>query len=132
MIIDISNTGNGHQLTDYELVRLQSGKIYNEIKKVKVDTSSNFNFMIIPMSIFNILEHHDMFKTYESFEESGLYFVGTLYEFKCYVDLTLNSNQIIMKYDKQISRDNKLNEILNGVNIKSEFKLEVLLSEDVK
>ncbi len=129
MVIDISNVGLGHSLNEYEMCRLQSGTIYQYMSNLNKESKSEFNFIIMAMSVFNILEHHDSFKSVEVVYETGIYFAGTLYGFKCYIDIHLKSNEIIMKYDRQTSRENKLNDILGDSNTVNELKLFVLLED---
>ena len=54
MIVDLNDTKNLDMAeTDYEFRKLKSNKLMTEINKRKQEQ----NFMIIPMSIYNILEN---------------------------------------------------------------------------
>jgi hypothetical protein len=71
------------------------------------------------MTVYNILEYNDSFMSvkYES-NENGPVLVGIVGEFKCYLDIHLPPNEILVSWDKQTSRDVKLESILNGISEK--------------
>lgn len=94
----------------------------------KISDEHQFNWIIMSIAIFNILELNPSFNRpveKEESEKDGIYFVGTLGEFKCYVDMYSPSNLLTIRYDKQISRDNKLKAILDNVDIVTEINIEV-------
>jgi len=108
-MIDLNDIPIGVAETQRDLLLLKSAKLYKEIKKIK----SDFNYLIISMKVFNIMEHHQYFIPCITTEKEGFFFVGEFVEMKVYVDLLLNPNEIVLKYDKSINRDKKLDQILN-------------------
>ncbi len=125
MEIDLTNVGNGHELNEYELSRLKSGHIYQKIKSI--NENHQFNWIIMSIAVFNILEYHDQFTgdVQDGIDKDGIYYVGVLDEFKCYVDIHSPSNLLTIKYDKQVSRDNKLKSILDGDDIVNEINMDI-------
>ena len=89
--------------------------------------------MIIPMSIYNILETNSSFvyPTNDSFlttnkDEELLRFVGSIYGIEVYLDILSPSDSITLSYDKSIMRDNKIDAILNNEELKEEIEITVL------
>ena len=124
MKIDLTNVGVGHELSNYELEVLKSGRLYQNLSKIN---EKKFNYLIVSMDVFSIIEHHHWFKPAinNRDEMSSIWLVGSFGEFQCYVDLLSPSNLISMQYDKQTSRDNKLESILDGTNIINEIKVTI-------
>jgi len=130
MIVDLNDTKNlDIAETDYEFRKLKSNKLMTEINKKKQDQ----NFMIIPMSIYNILETNSSFvyPTNDSFlttnkDEELLRFVGSIYGIEVYLDILSPSDSITLSYDKSIMRDNKIDAILNNEELKEEIEITVL------
>ena len=87
------------------------------------------NFMIVPMSIYNILEANDSFKFApldSLMSEELLRHMGSIYDIEVYLDLFSPSDTIILRYDKSVMRDNKIDAILNNSKIKEEIEITVL------
>ncbi len=129
MIIDLNKDSNAHFYaeTSFELAQLKSNKLIKEIVMQRNKTGQNF--MIVPMSIYNILESNISFKfaTLDSLmNEDPLRHMGSINGIVVYLDLFLPSDSIILKYDKSIMRDNKINSILNGEELKEEIEITVL------
>ena len=130
MIVDLNDTKNlDIAETDYEFRKLKSNKLMTEINKRKQEQ----NFMIIPMSIYNILETNSSFvyPTNDSFlttnkDEELLRFVGSIYGIEVYLDILSPSDSITLSYDKSIMRDNKIDAILNNEELKEEIEITVL------
>lgn len=130
MIVDLNDTKNlDIAETDYEFRKLKSNKLMTEINKRKQEQ----NFMIIPMSIYNILETNSSFvyPTNDSFltnnkDEELLRFVGSIYHIDVYLDILAPPDSITLSYDKSIMRDNKIDAILNNVELKEEIEITVL------
>lgn len=97
---------------------LKSSKIYKELKKVK----SNFDCLIVPVNILNIIEHH---KYFEQMRFDDDYYVGKFCNLNVYLDLLLHPNQIVLSYDKETIRDNKINSILTQSDNITEFIIEI-------
>ena len=128
MIVDLNDTKNlDIAETDYEFRKLKSNKLMTEINKRKKDQ----NFMIIPMSIYNVLETNSAFiyPSNDSFltkDEELLRFVGSIYHIDVYLDILAPPDSIILSYDKSIMRDNKIDAILNNRELKEEIEITVL------
>ena len=128
MIVDLNDTKNLDMAeTDYEFRKLKSNKLITEINERKQDQ----NFMIIPMSIYNVLETNSAFiyPSNDSFltkDEELLRFVGSIYHIDVYLDILAPPDSIILSYDKSIMRDNKIDAILNNRELKEEIEITVL------
>ena len=86
----------------------------------------NYNYIIVPIAIYNMIENHDMFQgELTTPDDNNLYFVGNWYHFSVYVDMLMQSNQILMRYDKQTTRDIKIDKILNNIEANEELTVEV-------
>ncbi len=128
MIVDLNDTKNLDMAeTDYEFRKLKSNKLMTEINERKQDR----NFMIIPMSIYNVLETNSAFiyPSNDSFltkDEELLRYVGSIYGIEVYLDMLSPSDSITLSYDKSIMRDNKIDAILNNEELKEEIEITVL------
>lgn len=123
MRIDLTNVGNGHELSDYDMMHLRGSHLYSSLVKSNFDMNSNFNYLVISMLIYNAIEQHPNFKAQPVGKIDDLCYVGFFGSFECYVDLHLPPRTIIMQYDKQVYRDNKIDSILNGVDIINKVKI---------
>ena len=113
--------------TSFELSKLKSNKLIKEIVMQRNKTGQNF--MIVPMSIYNILEANDSFKfaRLESLmSEELLRHMGSINGIEVYLDLFSPSDTITLRYDKSIMRDNKIDVILNDSKLKEEIEITVL------
>ena len=128
MTIDLNKDERlGYTETSFELSKLKSNKLIKEIVMQRNKTGQNF--MIVPMSIYNILEANDSFKfaRLESLmSEELLRHMGTINGIEIYLDLFSPSDTIILRYDKSIMRDNKIDAILNDSKLKEEIEITVL------
>lgn len=128
MIIDLNKDNNlNYAETSFELSQLKSNKLIKEIVMQRNKTGQNF--MIVPMSIYNILECNKSFQfaPIESLmEEDCLRFMGSIFGINVYLDLFSPSDTLILKYDKSITRDNRIEAILNGDELKQEIEITVL------
>lgn len=119
MTIDLSNVGNGHELNDYERSVLLSNHL---CKEISIANSEEFNYIIVSMKIYNLLESSTVFKKERSIspgESVGVWHIGYLGGFNVYVDMLLDPDMILMRYDKQIMRDNKIDSILGNTESRS-------------
>lgn len=117
MVIDISTTSYSH--TSYKDEYLtKSNKLLAELNRINIKMNIKHNYIIIPMPVYNILEHNDNFKPtiYESGD--GPVLVGTIGEFECYLDIYLPPDRVIVSWDKETARDVKINSILKGIDEK--------------
>lgn len=128
MTIDLNkDEGLGYAETSFELSKLKSNKLIKEIVMQRNKTGQNF--MIVPMSIYNILEANDSFKfaRLESLmSEELLRHMGSINGIEVYLDLFSPSDTITLRYDKSIMRDNKIDVILNDSKLKEEIEITVL------
>lgn len=137
MIIDLNKDVNlSYAETSFELAQLKSNTL---IKKITIQRNkTGQNFMIVPMSIYNILETNNYFRsTLDSLSNSNsirningicedLRYMGSINGIEVYLDLLSPSDTIILKHDRSIMRDNKINSILNGEELKEEIEITVL------
>lgn len=125
--IDLKNIGLGHELSNWDNVVLRSGHLYQSL--IKENTERKFNYLIMSIDVYNIIETHSYFKNATTDgnkkELDSITYVGDIGEFKCYADIHMPIKSILMKYDKQISRDNKLESILNDSELINEVKFKI-------
>ena len=116
MEIDLSRIPLGQVDSLYDLDRMKAGYIMKDINKLNESCEIKYNYMIIPMSVYNILEHHPAFlnKKIKESESDGLWNIGTILGYECYLDMLMPIDQISIYYNKQIARDLKLDSILEG------------------
>ena len=128
MKIDCNDIPLGIVNSRYELDKLKSGKLVNGLLEINEKVEPRRNYIITSMSVFNIIEHHDNFVHKNLLgltkELSALVLVGNLCGLDCYIDLHMRDNSILLFYDKQISRDLKLDALLDGVGF-CEEKVEI-------
>jgi hypothetical protein len=113
--------------TSFELTKLKSNKLIKEIVIQRNKTGQNF--MIVPMSIYNIIEANNSFEfaRLESLlSEDNLRHMGSINGIEVYLDLFSPSDTITLKYDKNNMRDNKIDAILNNSELKKEIEITVL------
>jgi hypothetical protein len=128
MEIDLSKIPSGQVDNPYDLDRMKAGYIMKDINKLNESCEIKYNYMIIPMHVYNILEHHPSFlnvKIKDS-DPDGLWKVGTIFGYECYLDMYMPTNQISVYYDKQIARNLKLDSILEG-RIIPETKVDITI-----
>lgn len=127
MIIDLNTDNLMFAETNYEMSRLKSNTLVKEV--INQHNQSGQNFMIVPMSIYNILEANSFFmfaKLDSLMSEYPLRHMGSIKGIEIYLDLFSPSDTIILKYDKSIMRDNKIDSLLNGHELKEEIEITVL------
>ena len=108
----------------------KSDVLVDGINYINKKNDPGANFMIIPINIYNILELSEDFEkcytTWRGTTESSLLNVGRICGLDCYVDMYMPYNEVLLYWNKQIHRDNKLESILSGLPIKDEFiKIEI-------
>ena len=114
MVIDLSTVSYSY-LSYQDEYKVKGNKLLTELNRMNIKMSTKHNYIIIPMTVYNILEYNDNFiSEVYSPKDDGPVLVGSIGEFNCYLDIHLPSNEIIVSWDKQTSRDVKLNSILNG------------------
>lgn len=117
MVIDISTTSYPN-LSYRDEYRVKGNKLLTELNRINIKMSTKHNYIIIPMTVYNILEFNDNFLSVKYESGDGPVLVGTIGEFNCYLDIYLPPNEILVSWDKQTSRDVKLESILNGISEK--------------
>jgi hypothetical protein len=128
MIIDLNEDSNlSWAETSFELTQLKSNRLIKEVVMQRNKTGQNF--MIVPMSIYNILDVNHSFKftaLNSLMNEDTLRHMGSIYGIEVYLDLFSPSDTIILRYDKSVMRDNKIDAILNNDKLKEEIEITVL------
>jgi len=116
--------------SQYEVSKLKSSIIISELNRINLEnlkiSKPCMNFIIVSMSILNILETSLYFKPVNMKKQDDcLYLAGHLGHYECYVDLTLDTNLILLRYDKGTSRDVKITSILEDSCNQTQIQLEV-------
>lgn len=128
MIIDLNKDNNFvYAETSFEIAQLKSNKLIKEIVMQRNKTGQNF--MIVPMSIYNILESNKSFQyapLNSLMSEEPLRHMGSINGIEVYLDLLSPSDTIILRFDKSIMRDNKIDALLNGDDLKEEIEITIL------
>jgi len=129
MIIDLTidnEVGYDNYVNEY---KIKSDNLLLQINKINERMKVRYNYIVIPMSIYNIIECSDYFKSHihETVnDETFLRRVGTIGEFECYLDIHLPSNEILISWDKATSRDLKIESILSNSIIEKQKKIKVI------
>ena len=128
MEIDLSKIPLGQLYCQNDMDRMKDGYIMRDINKLNDSCDIKYNYMIIPMSVYNILEHHPSFLSLKikDSEPDGLWKVGTIFGYECYLDMYMPIDQISIYYNKQITRDLKIDSILEG-RIIPETKVDITI-----
>jgi hypothetical protein len=122
MKIDLNKITYGQIESEYEENRLKSSTIYNSLNRL----NENYNFIIMPMSVFNILECDPRFSSCEINNPTGIFKVGIFCGYDCYVDLYLTDNRIILSKDLQRMRENKINAILGTDELIKDLNIDII------
>jgi hypothetical protein len=122
-IINLNNIRCGQIENDYDMNRLMSSNIYNNVNRF----NENYNFIIMPMPIFNIIESDPRFSSCEIGDNpTNIFKVGVWCGYDCYVDLYLTENKIILSRDIQRMRENKINAILGTDELKKDLNIDII------
>jgi len=106
--------------------KLKSNKLISYLNRINSNMKNKYNYIIISVAVYNILGCNDRFKSFFSYNDyDDLKKVGTLGEFEVYLDIHLRPDEVILSWDKSISRDVKINNILYNINEK-EKKIKVI------
>jgi hypothetical protein len=122
MEIDLNKITYGRIESEYDMNRLKSSTIYNSLNRL----NENYNFIIMPMSVFNILECDPRFSSCEINNPTGIFKVGIFCGYDCYVDLYLTDNRIILSKDLQRMRENKINAILGTDELIKDLNIDII------
>ena len=84
-----------------------------------------YNYLIVPISILNIIDQDDRF-IYSLFGEvQGITKVGNFMWYEVYLDILMPPDQILIYCDKSIIRDNKIDYLLNNSELMNEKIIEL-------
>lgn len=123
MKIDLNDIPFGFE-TFYEMRKLQSGVLFREICVINSKMERKYNYIIIPIEIFDIIKLHDRFKFPQPNDVSeGINKVGMIDTFEVFLDPYHPKDQITLWYDKQISRDIKIESILENSELNNIVKV---------
>lgn len=114
MLIDSFNNKSGSKIFK---------KIIEENNRSSIHCGIEYNYIIISMAVLNVLEELPEFESSNRNsmlpkKDAGIYHVGYLKGLHVFVDLILESNMILFKYDLSTEREIKLNIILNQIPLK--------------
>jgi hypothetical protein len=86
------------------------------------------NFMIVPIRVYNLIETDITFtRSEDSNLEIGFpYKIGYIRGFEVYVDIHLPPDKIIISWNKQEMRNNKIDSILDNVEKLDDIIIEVI------
>jgi hypothetical protein len=89
--------------------------IYDKITKLNTD---GFDHITISIKVYNLIYKHIYF--YSEFTEDvsigSKFFVGNFGKLKCFVDLTVFDNMVILSFSDDEVRDRKIDSILENSN----------------
>jgi len=118
MEIDLTDIPAGYVDNYMDEYQLKSSKLFKEINSINSKMNKKYNYIIIPMAIYNIIECDTRFKPTSISDGLDLRKVGTIGDIECYLDIYLPPDQIIVSWDKQTARDVKIDNILSGIDEK--------------
>ena len=84
-----------------------------------------YNYLIIPISILNILDQDSRFKYSQFGEVYGLTKVGHFMWYEVYLDILMPPNEILIYCDKSIMRDNKIDFLLDDTELLKEKRVSI-------
>jgi len=96
-----------------------------EIKSILYNSANRYNYLIVPMDVYNILLFMDEFRIEDYGELNSPVKVGNLFGYEVYLDMFLPPGEIMLSYDKLIMRDNKLDQILNDARPKKDINIKL-------
>jgi hypothetical protein len=125
MDIDLTkvlNSGNyGHGFIDEyrEKSKIIFDKIYNY---------RDYNSMIIPIHVYNIISTDNRFiDTLMILGDSNeMRKVGEICGYQCYVDIYMDPFEILLTYDLNMIRDNKIDYLISNKDILKEKKVRII------
>ena len=96
-----------------------------EIKSILYNSANRYNYLIVPMDVYNILLFMDEFRIEDYGDLNSPVKVGNLFGYEVYLDMFLPPGEIMLSYDKLIMRDNKLDQILNDARPKKDINIKL-------
>lgn len=101
--------------------------LIQKILKINSNREIKFNCIIMPIAIYNIVFDCSKFIPIKFDSIKKLTKVGLFLECEVYLDMMMDTNTILLLYNKSVCRDVKLNSILNGVTeIETIKKIKIL------
>lgn len=124
MIIDLSLNSQIGLIS--ETYKFKSDKLIREITLIKYQFG--YNIMIIPMSIYNIIENDLRFHISKLDDPSmdDLRFLGSIYDINVFLDFMLPPEKIVLKFDKMESREKKIESLFGETLFPLEKEIIVL------
>ena len=101
MVIDLTDIPAGYVENYMDEYQLKSSKLFKEINSINSKMNKKYNYIIIPMPIYNIIECDTRFRPASISEGLDLRKVGTIGDIECYLDIYLPPDRIIISWDKQ-------------------------------
>ena len=104
---------------------------YQAKSKIIMDKLIGYNngyILIISINILNILEMDDRFidTDYEKILSGDIFKAGDICGFECYVDKFMKRDEILITYNKDKMRDNKIDYLLNDQNLINEKIIKII------
>jgi len=111
---------NDFNYSDYQT------EIVKKIINTLVVEDERFNYMIVPMHVFNALCTSHIFHSYfKNDEVAGITEVGTFNGYKVFLDMYQKPDEILLSCDIASSRDYKINQILEGTEFIKEKRVKI-------
>lgn len=108
-----------------ETYKFKSDKLIREITLIKYQFG--YNVMIIPMSIYNIIENDLRFLPKLDVPSlDDLRFVGSIYDINVFLDFMLPPDKVVLKFDKMESREKKIESLFGETLFPLEREITVL------
>ncbi len=123
MVIDLTNVPIGVAENHRDLYTLKSAEMYKELNKME----RKHNFIIMPISVYNVIECHQYFEPCHVDINEGIFKVGDFCGYECYVDMMITDNRVIMSKDIQSMRDNKINAILGLDKLDKNLEIKIII-----
>jgi hypothetical protein len=130
-IIDLSSVYKENLFNLKNNSKILSGGNYlidEKIIKAIKENIEDYEIIIIPISILNIIEKSKLYYSMiiEYIDDIDSYFVGSFLHKEVFVDVSLLDTMAILSYSKQTKREMKLKSILNNNPTKEDLKLKFI------
>lgn len=99
-------------------------KISEKISEVTSHLNDErYNYLIVPIAILNILDQDNRFLYLPYGEINGLTKVGNFMWYEVYLDIMMPPDQILIYCDKSITRNNKIDFLLDDDELLKEKRV---------
>lgn len=115
MTIDLNNWSLGQAESLHEVYQLKSNKLLAEILS---GNKEGYNFMIVSMSIYNILEANRSFEYAQidpMISVDHLRHMGRCGTIEVYLDLSMRPDSMKLTWNKKLIRDKKIYSVISGI-----------------